>query len=221
MKLKLPKLTPKKISTAVKDPRTYFKIFNQLFPLGSGGLRTGYKEPKHDFLDDISVPYDYTGPSLDLGGGPQEATAPRSGLKFGIIPKEDTRWKGAGLGQWAPTDKHKDDEPRKPILIPWSLPGETDDVQDIPDDEPSLPTEDQPQPTGDVPEDDDDDDEPFKPWEFPRNPECSDSPTIQRLLGIPPCTKGVGSISFQTKKLRKNGPKSKAYRKSRNGNFPF
>jgi len=53
----------KNFAQSFKKPQTWFKLFQQLYPLGSGGLREGYTPPEHDFLSDISVGYDYTGSS--------------------------------------------------------------------------------------------------------------------------------------------------------------
>lgn len=123
--MKLKPVRPKDVKNFVqsfKRPQTWFKLFQQLYPLGSGGLRTDVTTPQRDLSGDFTVPYDYQGQSqqtfpwetfrdLGLGGLPQGAEPARPGEKHGELPKQDPRF---GRG-WPP---YENPAPTIPIEFP-------------------------------------------------------------------------------------------------------
>lgn len=211
--LKPPSIKPK--PSIKTDPFSDF--ISSLLTFGQGGLRPN-AVTNFDFEAALAPPSLGEGSAQGASTEEREKQLPGYGrdLPDPNPPKEEPPFP---IGTY-PIPTHEEDTPRTPILIPWEIPGEDDPIQDIPEPtdpgipEPSLPAEDQPQPTGDVPDDEDED--PLEPIDIPEYPECSNSPGVQRLLGIPPCSRHGLSFEIQTSKTRKNKlPKSTKRRKSR------
>lgn len=205
MKLKVPKLTPKKVLDTAKDPRTYWKVFNQLFPLGQGGLRTGYEPPKSDFLSDISVGYDYSGSY--------------PGFQTPVFGEEI----GEAEPYLEPTDRPKTtpapypwrDPTKEPKPIPW-IPGPYPVPIPVPPF--SIPS---PWPSGTgggwpetfipTPPEPEYEDPEFKTEVY----ECDDD--LRKMLNLPPCKGSPNEIQISTKKnsIQKNGQPRSSYSPSR------
>lgn len=205
MKVKVPKLTPKKVIDTAKDPRTYWKIFNQVFPLGQGGLRTGYEPPKRDFLSDISVGNDYTGsyPGFqtpifgeELKELPAYEEPSKDPIRFGLIPKTDPR-------AWPYPYR----DPKRHPTVPWIPGGVPIDVPipnigipniwptGVPGGWPEVPV------PPELPEEYEDPQ--FKTEVY----ECD--PELNAFLGLPPCVMGAtfsitGSVSKTKNELGKS-----------------
>lgn len=209
--LKIPKV--KDIPAWIQKPGNIQRLIAKLFPLGQGGLRYPPKESPHDFLNDISIPYDYQTnypgfqapifgeavgepePYLELGGRPQEGTAPRSGQK--------------------PKEKQKTGEPPLAPTLPLEdVPRPDDLIEDVP---PVHPVEE-----SDEAEDEGEPKLARKPRRRPPEYDVYNCKTVELLTGIP-CDKYIGSqISITSKKnLRTYGKKSSAHRKGRTEYFPF
>lgn len=217
MKLKKPRLTPKKVIDTAKDPKTYWKIFNQLFPLGQGGLRTGYEPPKPDFLSDISVGNDYTssypgfqtpifGEALKELPAYEEPT--KDPIRFGLIPQTDPR-------AWPYPYR----DPKRHPTVPW-IPG------GVPIDVP-IPNIGIPNifPTGvpggwpEVPVPPDQPEEYEDPQFKTEVYECDDA--TQMLLGLPPCSQRASLQIQSPKALRLHGQESKTNSKGSIWNHPY
>lgn len=170
--LKPPRL--KDIPNWVKKPGNIQRLIGRLFPLGQGGLR--YPPPKspHDFLNDISVPYDYQThypgfqapifgeavgePDVDLGARPQEGTGPRSRSRR--------------------KDKEKTGEPVPQPTFPLEdVPRPDDLIEDVP---PTHPIE-----QSDEATDEGEPKEPRRPRRRPPEYDAYNCQTIELLTGIP------------------------------------
>lgn len=195
----------------IQKPGNIQRLISRLFPLGVGGLRDPQTQPPHDFLNDISVPYDYQThypgfqapifgeavgePDVDLGTRPQEGTRPRSRSRR--------------------KDREKTGEPPLAPTLPLEdVPRPDDLVEDVP---PVHPVE-----QSDEAEEEGEPKEPRKPRRRPPEYDVYNCKTVELLTGIP-CDKYIGSqISITSKKnLRTYGKKSKAYRKGRTEYLPF
>lgn len=156
--MKLKPVRPKDVKNFVqsfKRPQTWFKLFQQLYPLGSGGLRTDVTTPQRHFTGDFTVPYDYTSPTsqapwqafrdLGLGGLRQGAEPARPGESHGEKPKQDPRY-GRGWPEIPSTpqipridDLIEDDPPYTDATHPIETSDEAEDEGETDEDIPHRP----------------------------------------------------------------------------------
>lgn len=203
IKTKIPSV--KKIKETAQDPRTYWKIFNQIFPLGQGGLRTNAVEP-YDFMKDISVGYTYEGnqyPGFQapiFGEAQQELPAYTEPTK----PRSEPfpwRWPDRHpTVPWIPGGWPVD-VPIPPIGIPYITP------TGIPGGWPEIPVPPDPPEEYEDPE--------FKTEVY----ECDDA--TQMLLGLPPCSQRASLQIQSPKALRLHGQESKTNSKGSIWNHPY
>lgn len=201
--MRLKPVRPKDVKNFVqsfKKPQTWFNLFQRLYPLGSGGLRTGYTPPEHDFLSDISVGYNYRSqdkPDFSQGGGAKQLT--------GYIPETVQK-----------TGQPK--KPRPPQQPDPELPPSLDPILEVPfppeeippeipyyepDEDPNVDEELQ---LEDIP----DPDEPRRPDPIIPVADCQ---TLELLTGIPCIASRGAEIQISTSKKNQLS-KSKTNRKS-------
>lgn len=197
MPTSIPKIpSVKEIKQFAKDPRTYWKIFNQLFPLGVGGLRPQPETQPYDFLKDISVPYDYqsTSPGFQTPIFGEPLGEPEPYLEPSDRPQPTK-----------PKEKEKEktgEPPLAPTLPLEDVPRPDDLVEDVP---PVHPVE-----QSDEAEDEGEPKEPRQPRR--RSPEYDvyNCATLELLTGIP-CDRAHAKIQIQTPKIRPNSKARKTY----------
>lgn len=207
--MKLKPTKPKDIKNFInsfKRPQTWFKIFNQIYPLGSGGLRTeAIREAPSIDTSDFTMPYDYSSNSqapwqtfrdLGLGQLPQGGQPARPAQRHGETPKQDPRF-AKGWPEIPPVPQI----PRIDDLIeddpPYTDPTHPVETSDEATDEGDTDTDDKRPPRRRPPE--------YDVWS------CEGQ---EYYLGIP-CPRGAKEISISTSKKLPQLSKSKKSSQSR------
>lgn len=217
--MKVRPVRPKDVKNFVqsfKKPQTWFKVFQQLYPLGSGGLRTDLTSPKHDFASDLAIPSSFKETSsawqtlrdIGLGGLPQGAKPARPSDKpkertiTTTVPRQRPGWSVPPYETPAPT-------------VPTEIPRPDDIVEDVPQVHPVEES--------DEAEDEGETTEQKIPRRRPPEYDAWNCETWELLTGIPCIQTRGAQIQIRTRNAKTSHKlrKSKKSRKSSQWNYPF